>query len=472
VRFAAIGTIIVICLGTYLAATRPVERAGPGQVELRFAFPASASSLSSYTRIVRRFMELNPDIFVKLEPVVGDFRRAAQRDLVANMAADVFLSDDDDFAVFAKDGHYLDLDPLIRQENFDLDAYYRQAVESFRWNEKQYGLPSVWGCSLILYNKDLFAEAGVTADPLNWTWSEFLDALEKLTKPRIRDGKSVPCYGYVRDNQAHAMCHIWQAGGTILQRQFVCPDCGARTDVSDIAHAAEAACGACGRNLAGAQETYVGRINTPEAVRGVQFAVDLMKYAPRQQANNNSEQSMNRELFATGRLAMIRGGPFSAAQFKDTNVNFGIAYYPAGPGGRWTRFYCDGFAIWSKTKHPQEAWRLLKFVCGPQAMRVHAKDGSSIPSLKAVAESEYFNRPDTPWDEMKFVRSIDHARFMRKTPQWDEVSSQMTRYLDLVMMDANASARISPQEFGDACQKEIDRILARAAAQDAATAGK
>jgi hypothetical protein len=95
-------------------------------------------------------------------------------------------------------------------------------------------------------------------------------------------------------------------------------------------------------------------------------------------------------------------------------------------------------------------------------MRVHAKDGSSIPALKAIAESEYFNRPDTPWDEMKFVRSIDHARFMRKTPQWDEVSQKMTRYLDLVMMDSLAGARISPEQFGRACQAEIDKILTRA----------
>ncbi len=471
-RFALIGTIVVICLGAYLVATSPVEQAGPGQVELRFAFPASVHSLSGYTRIARRFMELNPDIYVKLEPVVGDFRRAAQRDLIANIAADVMMSDDDDMSVFARDGHYLNLDPLIRQDNFDVNAYYRQGIESFRWDDKQYGLPSVWGCSLILYNKDLFAEAGVTADPLTWTWQEFTDALDKLSKPRVRNGRTVQCFGYIRDNQAHTMCHIWQSGGTIMQRQLACPSCGAKTDVADIARPADVTCHQCGQALAGAKESYVGRINTPEAIRGVQFVVDLMKYAPRQQANNLSEQSMNRELFATGRLAMIRGGPFIAAQFKDTNVNFDVGYYPAGPGGRWTRFYCDGFAIWAKTPHPQEAWRLLKFICGPQAMRVHAKDGSSIPSLKAIAESEYFNRPDTPWDEMKFVRAIDHARFMRKTPEWDEVSQKMTSYLDLVMMDAGASARISPEEFGQSVQQEIDKILARAARQEAAEAAR
>ena len=467
-RYAVIGTIICIALGGYLMATRPVEHAAAGQVELRFAFPSDVRSLSAYTRIARRFMELNPDIYVKLEPVVGDFRRAMQRDMVANIAADVMSDDDDDMSVFASEGLYLNLDRLIRQDRFDLDAYYRQAVECFRYDDKQYGLPSVWGCSLLLYNKDLFAEAGITADPTKWTWDEFLDALKKLTRPVVRNGRTVQCYGYIRDNQAHTLCHIWQAGGTILQRQLVCPACSAATDVTDLVRPAEVTCGKCGRNLSGAKESWVGRINTPEAVRGVQFAVDLMQYAPRQQANNSSEQSMNRELFATGRLAMMRGGPFSVITLKDTNVNWDIGYYPSGPGGRWTRFYSDGFSIWSKTKHPQESWRLLKFVCGPQAMRIHAKDAASIPALKPVAESDSFNRPDTPWDEMKFVRAIDHARFMRKTPEWDQVSEKMTRYLDLVMMDPGSDGRITPQQFVQAVQAEIEKILARAQREAAA----
>lgn len=467
-RYALLGTLFCIGLGAYLLASRPVDEAAPGQVEIRFAFPADVRSLSAYTRIVRRFMELNPDIYVKLEPTVGDFRRTVQRDIIANIAADVFMSDDDDMAVFADDGHYLNLDPLIRQDSFDLDAYYRPAVESFRWKDTQYGLPSVWGCSLVLYNKDLFAEAGVTADPTTWTWDEFVDSLAKLTRPVQRNGRTVQCYGYIRDNQAHTLCHIWQSGGTILQRQLQCPACGHKTDVVDMVWRADVACASCGGSLGDAAEVYEGRINTPEAIRGIQFAVDLMQYAPRQQANNNSEQSMNRELFSTGRLAMIRGGPFLAATFKEANINWDIGYYPAGPGGRHTRFYCDGFAIWAKTKHPREAWRLLKFICGPQAMRVHAKDGASIPALKSVAENEYVNRPDTPWDESKFVRAIDHARFQRKTPQWDEVTQKMTRYLDLVMMEPGTRGRLTPEDFGDAVQAEIDRIFARLAEQQSA----
>lgn len=465
-RYAVIGTIICICLAVYLSATRTVDQAGPGQVEIRFSFPADVRSMSAYARITRRFMELNPDIHVTLQPASGDFRQGTLRDLAGNIAADVIWTSAEDLCVFVEGRHFLDLDPYIEQDHLDLDAYYRPAIESFRADEKQYGLPAWWGCSLVLYNKDMLAEAGVTADPLTWTWDEFLDACKKCTQMRMRNGRMVQCYGYVRDNQAHTMCHIWQSGGTILQRVLTCPHCGAKNEVEDIVRAADAACTKCGKSLAGAKESWIGKIDTPEAIRGVKFATELIQYAPRQAANNGSEQATNRELFAEGRLAMMRGGPWSASQLKDTNVNWDIGYYPAGPGGRKTRFYTDGFGIWSRSQHPREAWRLLKFVCGQQAERVYANEGSSIPSLKAVAESPAFNRPDTPWDEMKFVRAIDHARFMRKTKEWDEVSLEMGRFLDLVMMPADSDRRITPEQFCRRMQGEIEEILAKRAARN------
>lgn len=462
-RYVVIGTILCIILGVYLSATRTVDQAGPGQVEVRFSFPSDVRNMSAYTRIVRRFMELNPDIHVTLQPASGDFRQGTLRDIAGNIAADVIWTSAEDLCIFAGAGHYLNLEPFIEQDHFDLDAYYRPAVESFRWNDRQCGLPAVWGCSLILYNKDLLREAGVTADPLTWTWDEFLDAIKKCTRPVMRNGRMVQCYGYVRDNAAHTMCHIWQAGGTILQRVLRCPGCGAANEVEDIVRPAEAVCKQCGRSLAGAQESWIGKIGRPEAIRGVQFAADLIRYAPRQAANNGSEQSMNRELFATGRLAMMRGGGWSASQLKDTNINWDIGYYPAGPGGRKTRFYTDGAGIWSRTQHPQEAWRLLKFLCGQQAERVYANEGASVPSLKSVAESPTFNRPDTPWDEMKFVHAIDHARFMRKTKEWDEVSQEMARFLDLVMMPADSPRRITPEQFCRIMQDKVDQILAKRA---------
>ena len=74
-RLFVIGIVIIMALGTYLLWTQPADQAGPGQAQVRFAFPGSVKSVSLFSRLARRFMELNPDIHIKLEPNVGDFRQ-------------------------------------------------------------------------------------------------------------------------------------------------------------------------------------------------------------------------------------------------------------------------------------------------------------------------------------------------------------------------------------------------------------
>ena len=156
---------------------------------------------------------------------------------------------------------------------------------------------------------------------------------------------------------------------------------------------------------------------------------------------------------------MIRGGPYSAQWLSEVNIDWGIGYYPEGPGGRWTRFYCDGFVMWDQTPHREQAWRFLKYLCSDQAQRVMAKEGYHIPVRRSVAESPYFARPDTPWDESKFAGAIHHVRFQRKIPEWDAVSQIMARVYGYLMLEPSSSARISPAEYLRRCQRQIDRQI-------------
>lgn len=456
-KYFLVSAIVVVALGVYLLSTQPRQQIAPGQIELRFAFPGDVRSLSVYNRIARRFMELNGDIRIKLEPVVGDFRRIIQRDLVARIAPDVFFSDDDYFAVFAQDGHYLPLDELIRRDRYDLQAFYRPAAESFRHEGKQYGLPFGWGCSLILYNRQIFREEGISYDPTRWSWEEFLDTVRRCTKVVEINGRRVQRYGYIRDNATHTMCHMWQGGGGVLQKSLICPHCQAELDVSDITEPDQVICPKCGRSMSGARSRWRCVIDSPGSLAGVKFMLELIRYAPRAVASDASEMSANRELFSAGRLAMIRGGPYSARWLSEVDIDWGIGYYPRGPGGQWTRFYCDGFVIWAGTRYREQAWRFLKYLCGTEAQRVMAKEGYSIPARRSVAESPYFNRPDTPWDESLFANAIGHVRFQRKIPRWDTVEQIMSRVHGYLMLEPGSSQRISAAEFLRRCQRQIDR---------------
>jgi len=441
-RYFLAAVVVTAALGVYLLATQPREHVRPDQTQIRFAFPGSVKSISLFSRLVNRFMERNPKIHVKLEPNVGDFRQIIKRDLVAGIAPDVFFSDDDYFTVFADDAHYLCLDELIAREGYDTGQFYAPAAESFRWKGKTYGLPFGWGCSLLIYNRQALRDAGIDYDPTKWTWEQFADTVRRCTGPATVKGKTVQRYGYMRDNFAHAMCNMWQGGGTILQKAIVCPHCGRRNDVPDVAEP---------------ETTWRGACDSPEARKGIEYMLSLLPYTPRAVASGADEMPANQELFANGQLAVIRGGPYSAQWAADVDVDWGIGYFPAGPGGRWTRFYCDGFVISAATKHPDESWKLLKYLCSEDAQRLLAKEAYHVPVRRSVAQGPYFNRPDTPWNESIFAGAIEHVRFQRKIPEWDEASQIVNRNFGYLMLDGDDSQHISPAEYLRKSQREIER---------------
>ena len=67
--------IVVVALGVYLLSTQPDERAAPGQTQIRFAFPGSVKAISLYSRLARRFMELNGDPSLTKELGLKPFQR-------------------------------------------------------------------------------------------------------------------------------------------------------------------------------------------------------------------------------------------------------------------------------------------------------------------------------------------------------------------------------------------------------------
>ena len=81
------------------------------------------------------------------------------------------------------------IDDLVRRDRFDLGKYNQGALEATgRYEGKLYTLTYAYGgdVAAVVYNKGLFAAAGVKEPSADWskpwTWDEFRDALRRLTK--------------------------------------------------------------------------------------------------------------------------------------------------------------------------------------------------------------------------------------------------------------------------------------------------
>src|SRR5947209_2305189 len=83
-------------------------------------------------------------------------------------------------------------------------------------NGKVVGVPALVDNLALVYNKTLFAQAGIPLPTANWTWTQFEQAAVKLTN----QAKKQFGWAYVNDASEDTVWRywamLWQAGGSIL----------------------------------------------------------------------------------------------------------------------------------------------------------------------------------------------------------------------------------------------------------------
>ena len=152
-------------------------------------------------------------------------------------------------------------------------------------------------------------------------------------------------------------------------------------------------------------------LTDPAVVEAVQFYYDLSlkhKVAP-----NVAElqQTPQREMFMSGRVAMSYDNCGAQVPFGEiTDFKWDVAKLAMGKE-RVTPMAENGYALSAASEHPQEAWTLIKFLSGPKAVRVLVQAGGSMPCLKALSGS------DEVQVKQAFIDSIPYARPIFSAPQ-------------------------------------------------------
>jgi multiple sugar transport system substrate-binding protein len=401
-----------------------------GKTVISFTAPAPPEHRAVYQQVMRIFMRKHPHIKVKFYPTTGQrYEERVQTEMLAGEAPDVLWWQDEYFPGMAQAGQFLDITPFIEAENYDLSDFFELSIKEFSFKGRQYGLPQAWGASIIFYNKDLFEKYGVEYNDDTWDWDAFIDACKRLTRDIDGDGK-VDMFGIQAINTSfYAFIPIWAAGAEVLN-----------------------------------EDKTRCIINTPEArtafrwwaERWTKHKIQIESFAEA----GGGVVSLPDQAFAEGKVAMYETGAFFAHSLRSfTKFRWGIAYMPICPftGKRSTRYYGDGYAIWSKSKHPKEAWELLKFLAGPVGQRMMAQLGRSVPARKSIAYSKYFNREDTSWEEWRLVDAINHAHLQPITPQYNEFDNIAQQITERVTITQD----LTPEEGLALMEKEINKLLAR-----------
>lgn len=118
-----------------------------------------------------------------------DYSEWLAEELMSENAPDVFFVLGDDFSSFVDAGALRDLTSLMDgDEDFHRDAFYSSALACGTYSGKQYALPFECAPKLMFVNKTILDREGISMPDDDWTWEEFYNICQAVTKDTDGDG--------------------------------------------------------------------------------------------------------------------------------------------------------------------------------------------------------------------------------------------------------------------------------------------
>ncbi|MGI6149929.1 MAG: sugar ABC transporter substrate-binding protein [Firmicutes bacterium] len=324
-------------------------------VTLIWSFWGDPNELPPNYQVIEAFEAAYPYIKIETQhaPWSSYFDRI-QTQMAGGTAPDVMFLNN--IPSYAARGALMPLDDLIAKSGFDIEPYYDELLKIFKYKDVIYGFPRDNDTTILYYNKDLFDAAGVDYPDGTWTWTEFLDAAQKLT---VRDERGrITQYGVVLESNKY-FNFIHQNGADIFDD-----------------------------NLNPTRFT----LDDPKAIEALQFMGDLInKYEVAPSFAQMLQLGNSTELFQTGRVAMAMTNAARIPTFQQASFRWGVAPLPAGPTGiRANSMSGAGYVISANTKHPEEAWTFLQFLCGVEGQTIFASTGVAVPAYRSDQTRDAF----------------------------------------------------------------------------------
>ena len=281
------------------------------------------------------------------------------------------------------------------------------------------GVPALVDNLALVYNKKLFAQAGLSAPTSNWTWTDFENAAAKLTDP----AKKQFGWAYVNDASEDTVWRywamLWQAGGSILS--------------PDGKHAA---------------------FDSPAGVKALTL---LQTLAQRKAIYLDNGSGNYLPLFNSGHIGMLWTGPWDLSQITAAKVSYGVQILPAdlnhqtisGPDN-WVMFN-NGSA------RTQAAWQFLKWLTSPAIDLKWAQMTGDLPIRASVSQLPGYRQFITKYPGIGlWVKNLGNATQARPVlAVYPKISTAIGQAVQAVLL-----GKAQPQQALQQAAQQVDGVLA------------
>jgi multiple sugar transport system substrate-binding protein len=196
-----------------------------------------------------------------------------------------------------------------------------------------YAVPQDINILCLFYNKDLFDRAGLKYPDATWSWQDLRHAVDRLTIPAKDGGEPIQ----------KGLDMGW--GGDMF-RPFMYQNGGRMWDGDRAA------------------------FDSPETAQALDFYRSLMKTYTLTRSTEDRGGLGPDKFFTAGRVAMYLDGSWMVPSVSKSapHMRFGVAPLPHGKYACSVSGSCS-WAIDQQSRHPSEAWKLVKFLSGEWALK-------------------------------------------------------------------------------------------------------
>ncbi|HEY2576209.1 MAG TPA: ABC transporter substrate-binding protein [Streptosporangiaceae bacterium] len=247
------------------------------------------------------------------------------------------------------------LNSVVKQPGVNWNDFWVGERDVATVGSRIIGIPALVDNLAVVYNKTLFAQAGLAPPGPGWTWAQFAADAKKLTNPAKKQFGTAYVTPGDEDTVWHWEALLWEAGGSILSPG----------------------------NKQAAFDSSAG-LQALSTLAGMAVTDHSMYLDPTDSAYAN--------LFDSGKIGMLVTGPWDLAVFP--NAHYGVQIMPSFPGtsgGHQTISGPDNWVIFNNgSDRVKAAEKFLLWLTAPAQVSYFSLHTGDLPIRASVDNAPGF----------------------------------------------------------------------------------
>jgi multiple sugar transport system substrate-binding protein len=314
------------------------------------------------------------------------------------------------------------LNQVVRRPGVNWNDFWVGERDVATVKGKIIGIPALVDNLAVVYNKTLFARAGLTPPGPGWTWPQFVADAKKLTDPSIKQFGTAYVTPSNEDTVWHWEVLLWEAGGQILTPG----------------------------NSKAAFDSPAGlaSLNTLRTMAVTDHSMYL-----------DPADSPYANLFNSGKIGMLVTGPWDLAIF--TNVHYGVQVMPSFPGaagGHQTISGPDNWVIFNNgAGRVSAAEKFVLWLTAPAQVKYFSLHTGDLPIRQSVGDAAGFSQQMNSAlpGVGSFISNLGNVKQARpQIPQYPKISQILGQMIVSVLLNKS-----QPKAALASAAQQVNQVL-------------